>query len=208
MVWISEVMLQQTQAATVVPYFERWMRRFPDLVALATAPLDEVLKVWAGLGYYGRARNLHRMAGQVMAQHGGRSTEEKRALLALPGIGRSTAGAILSLAFGQAEPILDGNVRRVVCRLCDIADDPAEAATEKLLWEIATALAAAAPAGMAGDLNEALMELGRRSARAAGPTAPPARSRPTAWPTVVEWRLNAPSPNPENGLRTTSRWRG
>lgn len=159
-VWISEVMLQQTQAATVAPYFERWMRRFPDLAALAAAPLDDVLKAWEGLGYYARARNLHRMAQTVMAQHGGRIPSERQALLALPGIGRYTAGAILSLAFGQAEPVLDGNVRRVLCRVCDIAGDPAEAATERQLWEIATALVAAAPAGMAGDLNEALMELG------------------------------------------------
>lgn len=159
-VWISEVMLQQTQAATVVPYFERWMRRFPDLAALAAAPLDDVLKAWEGLGYYARARNLHRTAQQAQAQHGGQIPGDRRALLALPGIGRYTAGAILSLAFGQAEPILDGNVRRVICRLCDIAGDPAETATERQLWEIATALVGAAPAGMAGDLNEALMELG------------------------------------------------
>jgi A/G-specific adenine glycosylase len=159
-VWIAEVMLQQTQAATVVPYFERWLARFPDLPALAVAPLDDVLKVWEGLGYYGRARNLHRMAGRVMAEHGGQIPGDKRALLALPGIGRYTAGALLSLAFGQAEPVLDGNVRRVLCRVCDIAADPAEAATERQLWEIATALVIAAPAGMAGDLNEALMELG------------------------------------------------
>ncbi len=159
-VWISEVMLQQTQAATVVPYYEHWMSRFPDLAALAAAPLDDILKAWAGLGYYARARNVHRMAQQVMAQHHGQIPGDRRALLALPGIGRYTAGAILSLAFGQAEPVLDGNVRRVVCRMCDIAGDPAEAATEKQLWEIATALVGAAPDGMAGDLNEALMELG------------------------------------------------
>ena len=159
-VWIAEVMLQQTQAATVVPYFERWLRRFPDLPTLAAAPLDDVLKAWEGLGYYARARNLHRMAGQVLAQHGGQLPGDRQALLALPGIGRYTVGAILSLAFGQAEPVLDGNVRRVLCRVCDIAGDLAETATEKQLWEIATALVAAAPVGMAGDLNEALMELG------------------------------------------------
>jgi len=171
-VWISEVMLQQTQAATVVPYFERWLARFPDLPTLAAAPLDDVLKAWAGLGYYGRARNLHRMAGQVLAEHGGQIPADRRALLALPGIGRYTAGALLSLAFGQAEPVLDGNVRRVLCRICDIASDPTEAATEKQLWELATALVSAAPAGTAGDLNEALMELGATLCTPGQPACP------------------------------------
>lgn len=159
-VWISEVMLQQTQAATVAPYFARWMQRFPDLPTLAAAQPDDVLKAWEGLGYYARARNIHRMAGQVMARHDGRIPADKRALLALPGIGRYTAGAILSLAFGQREPVLDGNVRRVLCRVCDIAADPTTAAVQRQLWAAATALVAAAPEGQAGDLNEALMELG------------------------------------------------
>jgi A/G-specific adenine glycosylase len=159
-VWISEVMLQQTQAATVVPYYERWLRRFPDIATLANAPLEDVLKGWEGLGYYARARNLHRMAQEIMAHHDGQIPADRATLLALPGIGRYTAGAILSLAFGQREPAVDGNVRRVLCRVYDIADDPTETATERRLWEIATALVNTAPAGAAGDLNEALMELG------------------------------------------------
>jgi A/G-specific adenine glycosylase len=159
-VWISEVMLQQTQVATVVPYFERWMARFPDISSLAAATSDDVLRIWAGLGYYARARNLHRMAQEIVARHGGVIPSEKKALLALPGIGRYTAGAILSLAFGQRAPVLDGNVRRVLGRVYDIADDPSEAATERQLWQLATDLVMAAPEDAAGDLNEGLMELG------------------------------------------------
>jgi len=159
-VWISEVMLQQTQVTTVVPYFERWMARFPDISSLAAATSDDVLRIWAGLGYYARARNLHRMAQEIVARHGGTIPSEKKALLALPGIGRYTAGAILSLAFGQREPVLDGNVRRVLCRVYDMAGDPAEAATERQLWQLATGLVMAAPENAAGDLNEGLMELG------------------------------------------------
>ena len=159
-VWISEVMLQQTQVASVTPYFERWMIRFPSVRALAEAPLDDVLKAWEGLGYYARARNLQAAAREIVAQHGGEIPADREALLRLPGIGRYTAGAILSLAFGRPEPILDGNVRRVLCRVDDIADEPKAPATERRLWERADALVKAAPAGQAGDLNEALMELG------------------------------------------------
>jgi A/G-specific adenine glycosylase len=159
-VWISEVMLQQTQAATVVPYYERWMVRFGDMETLAHAPLMEVLKAWEGLGYYARARNLKRTAQEVIARHGGQLPSTREALLALPGIGPYTAGAILSLAFEQPEPVLDGNVRRVLCRVYDIAVPPRERATERLLWELATALVRAAPPGQAGNLNEGLMELG------------------------------------------------
>ena len=123
-VWIAEVMLQQTQTATVIPYYEQWMRRFPDLAALAAASLDDVLRAWAGLGYYARPRQLYRAAQLIVARHAGQIPAARRELLALPGIGRYTAGAILSLAFGQREPVLDGNVRRVLCRLYDIAADP------------------------------------------------------------------------------------
>ena len=159
-VWISEIMLQQTQVVTVVPYFDRWMARFPDIAALAAAPLDDVLKAWEGLGYYARARNLQRAAQIVAAQYDGQLPGERDALLALPGIGRYTVGAILSLAFGQPEPVLDGNVRRVLCRVYDIAEDPRQPGVARRLWETAAALVEAAPVGQAGDLNEALMELG------------------------------------------------
>ena len=159
-VWISEVMLQQTQVATVSPYFERWLNRFPDIAALAAAPLDDVLKQWEGLGYYARARNLQRAAQVMVERHEGQVPGDRAALLALPGIGRYSAGAILSIAFGQAEPILDGNVRRVLCRLADIAGDPREPKVAERLWQISAEMVLAAPPGRAGEFNEALIELG------------------------------------------------
>jgi A/G-specific adenine glycosylase len=159
-VWVSEIMLQQTQVVAVIPYFERWLGRFPDVSALAATSLHEVLRLWEGLGYYARARNLHRASQQIVERHGGAIPDDRHALLALPGIGRSTAGAILSLAFGHAEPILDGNVRRVLCRIYDVAEDPRRREVEARLWGWAAGLVEAAPTGRAGDLNEALMELG------------------------------------------------
>jgi A/G-specific adenine glycosylase len=151
-VWISEIMLQQTRVETVVPYYERWLARFPDLDALADAEPDAVLAAWAGLGYYSRARNLHRAARLVRERHGGRLPETAAALQALPGMGEYTAGAIASIAFGRAEPAIDGNVRRVLARVLDI-EAPAPAALR------ATA-AALVPARRPGDFNQALMELG------------------------------------------------
>lgn len=115
-VWLSEVMLQQTQVATVIPYFERFMARFPTVTDLANAPLDEVLHLWTGLGYYARARNLHKAAQQVATLHSGKFPETFEEVAALPGVGRSTAGAILSLSLGKHFPILDGNVKRVLAR--------------------------------------------------------------------------------------------
>ncbi len=168
-VWISEVMLQQTQVNTVIPYFERWLARFPDVPSLAAAPLADVLKAWEGLGYYARARNLQRASQEIVARHGGQLPSDRRALLALPGIGRYTAGAILSLAFDQREPVLDGNVRRVLCRVYDVAQDVREPAVQEKLWGIAADLVDEAPAGQAGDLNEALMELGALVCTPAGP---------------------------------------
>ncbi len=171
-VWVSEIMLQQTQVTTVVPYFERWLVRFPDIAALAAASPDALLKAWEGLGYYARARHLQAAARVVMAQYGGVLPAQREALLALPGIGRSTAGAILSLAFGRAEPVLDGNVRRVLCRLYDVASDPSAPATGRDLWWLAANLVRAAPEGRAGDLNEALMELGALICVPARPDCP------------------------------------
>lgn len=133
-VWVSEVMLQQTQVAIVIPYFERFMARFPAVQSLADAPLDEVLHLWTGLGYYARARNLHGCAKLLAAGHGGDFPEDLDTLMALPGIGRSTAGAILALARGQRHPILDGNVKRVMARVFGIAGDPGSASVLKELW--------------------------------------------------------------------------
>ena len=159
-VWISEIMLQQTRVETVVDYFERWMARFPTVEALAAADLHDVLKQWEGLGYYARARNLHKAAQRVVAEHGGRLPDTRSAILALPGIGAYTAGAILSLAYAQPEPILDGNVKRVLARLFDIDRPIDEPAVLRELWSLARSLVEAAPAGRAGDCNEGVMELG------------------------------------------------
>jgi A/G-specific adenine glycosylase len=159
-VWVSEIMLQQTRVETVIDYFLRWMANFPTVEALAQAELQAVLKVWEGLGYYARARNTHTAAQQVVAKHGGRLPPDRDRLLQLPGIGEYTVGAILSLAFNQPEPILDGNVKRVLARLFDIADPVAAPATLRELWRLARELVEAAPQGSAGACNEALMELG------------------------------------------------
>lgn len=136
-VWISEVMLQQTQVTTVIPYFEAFMRRFPALADLADAPLDDVLALWSGLGYYSRARNLHRAAVICRDAHGGELPAEFDALLALPGIGRSTAGAIQALARNEPRPILDGNAKRVLARYHAVPGWPGEARVAKRLWAIA-----------------------------------------------------------------------
>jgi A/G-specific adenine glycosylase len=156
-IWISEVMLQQTQVATVIPYFERFMCRFPDLAALAAAPEAEVLAHWAGLGYYARARNLHRAARAVVA--GGATTlpRELRALETLPGIGRSTAAAILALCHGDRHPILDGNVKRVLARHRGIEGDPGRAATLARLWDTAQA---STPERAVAEYTQAIMDLG------------------------------------------------
>ena len=173
-VWLSEIMLQQTQVETVKPYFERFLAVFPTLEALAAAPLEAVLKQWEGLGYYSRARNLHRAAQRVVAEQGGRFPASVEALRALPGVGRYTAGAIASIAFGLQAPVLDGNVIRVYARLLDLADDVTEAATQGRLWRQAEDWL---PADRPGDYNQALMDLGRLVCR---PRAPLCGSCPLA----------------------------
>ncbi len=139
-VWLSEIMLQQTQVAAVLGYYERFLQRFPDVQALAAAPLDDVLAAWSGLGYYSRARNLHRCAQQVVAQHGGAFPRTAEALQALPGIGPSTAAAISSFCFGERAAILDGNVKRVLTRVLGYDRDLSVAANERALWDHARAL--------------------------------------------------------------------
>lgn len=156
-IWVSEIMLQQTRVAAVIPYFERWLERFPTVTALAEAPLDEVLRLWAGLGYYSRARNLHRCAQEIATHHGGKLPASATALRALPGIGRYTAGAIASIAFSLREPLVDGNVARVLARLHAIEDDIKSPAATRALWHLAGALV---PAEAPGDFNQGLMELG------------------------------------------------
>jgi A/G-specific adenine glycosylase len=156
-VWISEIMLQQTRVETVRDYFVRFIKRFPDVGSLARSPLEDVLKAWEGLGYYSRARNLHAAAKVIVQELDGQLPSRREELLKLPGIGPYTAGAIASIAFGADEPVLDGNVKRVLCRLLAIAEDPRRPETEKKLWRLAGRML---PAGQGGDFNEALMDLG------------------------------------------------
>lgn len=155
--WVSEVMLQQTQVDTVIPYFERWMRRFPTLEALAAANQTEVLKLWEGLGYYSRARNLHRAAQIVFNDLSGKLPEDLKTLISLPGIGRYTAGAILSIAFDQKQPALDGNIRRVYARVTNSSAPIGTTSSDKHMWIFAESVL---PDTRAGDFNQALMDLG------------------------------------------------
>jgi A/G-specific adenine glycosylase len=156
-VWVSEIMLQQTRVETVIPYFERWMRLFPDVRALAGASEQDVLNAWEGLGYYSRARNLHKAAKIVVDQHNGEIPRDLDELRKLPGIGRYTVGAIASIAFNMDVSALDGNIKRVYARLFDITEPVNSHEGEKLLWELADENI---PKGQAGDYNQALMDLG------------------------------------------------
>ncbi|BDM65290.1 A/G-specific adenine glycosylase [Shewanella sp. NFH-SH190041] len=156
-VWISEIMLQQTQVATVIPYYEKFMARFPDAVSLANAEADEVLHYWTGLGYYARARNLHRAAQIIRDQLNGQFPTDFEQVLALPGIGRSTAGAVLSLSLGQHHAILDGNVKRVLARHGAIAGWPGEKAVETQLWQLTEQLT---PRDEIEKYNQAMMDIG------------------------------------------------
>ena len=177
-IWVSEIMLQQTQVKTVIPYWERWMRELPTVHALAAATPEKVLKLWEGLGYYTRARNLQKAAQQIVREHAGKFPAAFDDILALPGVGRYTAGAIASIAFNQSSPILDGNVIRVLTRLFAIGENPREKETNERLWRLAQALVTAAAnpqfsifnfqfsipqlqiGGPCSALNQSLMELG------------------------------------------------
>ncbi len=156
-IWLSEIMLQQTTVAAVVGYYRRFLERFPKLSALAAAPLEEVIDLWAGLGYYARARNLHATARQLVAERGGEFPCSVDELLQLPGIGRSTAGAISALAFDLRAPILDGNVRRILCRLCALQELPRSSSADKKLWLWAEWLT---PQHRVHDYTQAIMDLG------------------------------------------------
>ena len=156
-VWVSEIMLQQTRVETVIPYFQKWMRLFPTVKVLSQADEQAVLNAWEGLGYYSRARNLHKAAKIIVAEYGGKLPGEMNELLKLPGVGRYTAGAILSIVFEKDEPALDGNLKRVYARLFDMSEPVDSQTGDKLLWEIAYKNL---PKGKAGDFNQALMDLG------------------------------------------------
>ena len=158
-IWVAEIMLQQTQITAVIPYYERWLARFPTVEALAAAPLEDVLKLWEGLGYYSRARNLHAAARVVVEEHGGQLPRTVDQLTRLPGIGRYTAGAITSIAFDTPAPVLDGNVVRVLSRLFDLDEDVTRPAARRRLWQLAEDVL---PVSRTGDFNQALMELGQQ----------------------------------------------
>ncbi len=165
-IWLSEIMLQQTQVATVIPYYERFLQRFPDVGTLAAAPVEAVLEHWAGLGYYARARNLHRCAQVVLEKHGGRFPAAPADLAALPGIGRSTAAAIAAFAFGVRAAILDGNVKRVLARCFGIEGFPGSAAVEKDLWRLAESLL---PEAQIEAYTQGIMDLGATLCSRANP---------------------------------------
>jgi A/G-specific adenine glycosylase len=156
-IWISEIMLQQTRVAAVIPYFERWLHSFPTVETLASAELDEVLAHWSGLGYYSRARNIHRSAKEIVERHESTVPHTVKELLTLPGIGRYTAGAISSIAYGAQEPLVDGNVARLIARVFEIEEDIKSTAAIKELWRICAELV---PKSGPGDFNQGLMELG------------------------------------------------
>jgi A/G-specific adenine glycosylase len=189
LVWLSEVMLQQTQVSTVLDYYPRFLQRFPDVASLAAAPLDDVLALWSGLGYYSRARNLHRCAQAVVAQHGGRFPPDAAGLATLPGIGRSTAAAIAAFCYGERAAILDGNVKRVLTRALGYGGDLAQAREEKQLWALAETLL---PAHQVDRYTQGLMDLGsgvctlRQPRCSACPLVQAcvahAQGRPTAYP--------------------------
>jgi A/G-specific adenine glycosylase len=156
-IWISEIMLQQTQVATVIPYYEKFLKAFPTVHHLAKANLSTVLKVWEGLGYYSRARNLHRASQIILKHFNGKIPNNLKDLLSLSGIGRSTAGAILSIAFNKKAPILDGNAKRVLSRVFAISGNPVRGKTEGLLWQLSESLV---PKGKESFFNQGLMDLG------------------------------------------------
>jgi len=168
-IWVSEIMLQQTRVDAVVPYYERFLARFPTVESLARAKDEQVLRAWAGLGYYRRAKQLHAAAGIVVRDHAGELPEDEISLLALPGIGRYTAGAIRSIAFGEPAPIVDGNVARVLSRVWAVRGGPGDPKWEKRMWILAAQLV---PAKAASDFNQGLMELGATVCTPRAPQCP------------------------------------
>jgi A/G-specific adenine glycosylase len=200
-VWISEIMLQQTQVATVIPYFERWLRDFPDIPTLAAAPLDAVLAHWSGLGYYARARNLHRAAMRCVEHYGGALPADADALAALPGIGRSTANAIVSQSGDVPAAVLDGNVRRLLARHAAIEGWPGRSAVQKRLWQEAEARL---PASRGADYTQAVMDLGALVCTRSKPDCPdcPVREDCQALRQGRADELPAPKPKTEVGERT------
>ena len=168
-IWVSEIMLQQTRVGAVIPYFERFVRRFPTLQDLAEAELDDVLHHWSGLGYYARARNLHRAAHMIVTELGGRFPNTPEAVMALPGVGRSTAGAILAFSFSRREPILDGNVKRVLARVFAVPGYPGDTPVSRTLWALAERLT---PSREVARYTQAIMDLGATVCSRSKPACP------------------------------------
>jgi A/G-specific adenine glycosylase len=168
-IWVSEIMLQQTQVTTVISYYQRFMKRFPTVTKLANADQSEILKLWEGLGYYRRARQLHAAAQMVTEHHDGNFPMDFESVIALPGIGRYTAGAILSISLDQPHPILEGNTVRLFARLMKLQQDPKSTASQKELWSFSDSLL---PKKRAGDFNQALMELGSEICKPTSPNCP------------------------------------
>ena len=202
-VWVSEIMLQQTRVSVVARYYERFMARFPDLGVLADAPLDHVLGLWTGLGYYSRARNLHRAAVLVRDRHRGVMPRDLDALVALPGIGRSTAGAILALSHGDRHPILDGNVKRVLCRYHGIDGWPGRSRIERTLWTLAERHT---PRGQVAAYTQGIMDLGATLCVRSRPVCSlcPIGSDCAARREGAQARLPAPRPRQATPRRKTA----
>jgi len=200
-VWVSEIMLQQTQVTTVIPYYLRFMARFADITALAAADPDEVLCAWSGLGYYARARHLHRAAGLIVTQYQGEIPTDLASLTGLPGIGRSTAGAILSLGYGIRAAILDGNVKRVLSRHFGLEGWPGHASVSRALWQLSEDLT---PVTRVGDYNQAMMDLGATGCIRKKPacTACPLRATCNALASGRVDALPTPKPAPALPART------
>jgi A/G-specific adenine glycosylase len=196
-VWVSEIMLQQTQVQTVIPYYRRFMESFPGLTALADAPLDQVLAHWSGLGYYARARNLHKAAQQIRDEFSGRFPEQIDAIMQLPGIGRSTAGAILSLACSQRHPILDGNVKRVLARFHALEGWPGRSAVLKQLWSLSDR---STPARRVAAYNQAMMDLGATVCTRANPDCGACPLNVACQAFRQQRQRELPSPRPRRAL--------
>lgn len=202
-VWLSEIMLQQTQVNTVIPYFERFIESFPDVQSLARAQLDEVLKHWAGLGYYARARNLHKAAQIVRDNHKGEFPRDLQQLQALPGIGRSTAGAILSLACGLDAAILDGNVKRVLARVFQVPGWPGQSVTLKDLWALAEQQT---PHAAASQYNQAMMDLGALICKRSSPACGQCPLPPICLSYKQQTQLKFPQSRPAKKRPQKHRW--
>lgn len=202
-VLLSEVMLQQTQVATVIPYFRRFLEHFPTIQHLADADTQHVLRLWQGLGYYSRARNLHQAAKVIVDRHGGVVPRKVEQLLALPGIGRYTAGAIASQAYNERAPIVDCNVQRVLCRLDAVMEDPRQRDTAKRLWQRAEAIL---PRKYPGDFNSALMELGATVCTSRAPSCLTCPVRASCEATEKGLQQQIPPPKPKIARPLERRW--